>query len=72
MARAEERQECGPAAAPPDALFRHTPPPTPQKPKSSRSEDGKQFFYGPSRSFRGQVFKPSWGERQLKGGAARC
>lgn len=43
------------------------PPPNPRKkPKSSRSADGKQFFYGPSRSFRGRVFKPSWGERQLR------
>lgn len=53
----------GPSDRPSSATL---PPPPKKKPKSSRSAEGKQFFYGPSRSFHGRVLKPSWGERQLR------
>ena len=56
------RQECGPAAAPLTAPLPPPPPPK-KKAKSSRSAEGKQFFYGPSPSLHRRVLKPSWGEQ---------
>ena len=53
------------SGGPSDRPSSATPPPK-KKPNSSRSAEGKQFFYGPSRSFHGRVLKPSWGERQLR------